>query len=56
MKTMVVLDEAIVAYLLHLAERYGDRTWRNHDDAVYQLRVALEVLAKARAAVEDAEK
>jgi hypothetical protein len=35
MQTMVVMDERIVRYLLHLVHRYGDTTWPTHGEAVH---------------------
>jgi hypothetical protein len=49
MKTLVVLDETIVSYLLALVEGYGFPDHPCHDETARQLRVALEMLARAKA-------
>jgi hypothetical protein len=48
MKTMVVLDESIVRYLLELVERYGFPDELNTTTR-HQLATALAMLAQARA-------
>jgi hypothetical protein len=56
MQTMVVMDERIVRYLLHLVHRYGDTTWPTHGEALHSLTFALSVLEQAKKDSEEKEK
>jgi hypothetical protein len=47
-KTLVVLDEQLIRYLLNLVERYGDPGWPLHAETTRQLRLSLTILEQVR--------